>query len=170
MGGTTGKFSVVRKRGNKNSEVFKPMKLTLLNKFIEVPNRDFLMNKTVEWVKEVRNPIAPTVVLWYGETVDEYFSAAIAGGTVMLHLSEREYQLRYGLTDVVYVGGLECVLRPLSEMKHESDLTYYVKSIENLQRIASETREIVFQDVMDLLGWKFKNEKIEVDTTDFTIT
>lgn len=146
------------------------MKLVPIDSIIRTSNQKHLMDKVVDCVKEIRSPIAPTLVMWSGETEDGYFHAAMVGGTVMMNFAEREYQVKFGLVEGVYVGGLEFILSSLVKMETNLDLTSYITDIDVLLRLAEDTKKVRFEDVMDLLNWKFKNENIQVEKPEFIIT
>lgn len=145
------------------------MKLSPIENFIKSSNNKNLMNKTVECVMEIRNRITPTLILWSGETTDGYFRVALLGGTVMMTFSEREYQIKFGLVDGVYIGGLDFILNKLVKTKTENDLMSYISDIDTLNQLAEETKTVQFQDVMSLLNWEFKNDKIEVEKPEFSL-
>jgi hypothetical protein len=126
-----------------------------------------LFDKVVECVREFRALSLPTVVSWQGETVDGYFSAAMIGGTVSLNWAEREYQIRYALTEVCYVGGtltsVDLINNPLSDDK----FIKAVSDIANIKQMSVDTQNVKFEDVMKLMNWRYKNRRIKVETSAF---
>lgn len=134
---------------------------------------DYLSGKKVECVREIRNPIAPTTILWVGETEDGFFRAAFAGGAIMMIWDEIENVIRFGLKEGSYIGVTERAMELLGDdpagSADEEKLMSSLRSIEVLRAIAEDAKNTKFTDVMKLVKWKFKNRKVKVETEDFSM-
>jgi len=141
------------------------MKLKLLDKtLLPTSTRDFLFKKVVVSAQEIRNSLAPSVVLWSGETEDGYFRAALAGGAVMVHWAEREYQIKYGLTKGSYVGGTDQTITIVENATDELSILKMMNDLPTINKISEDSKHIKFEDVMDLMDWKFENKNIMVES------
>jgi len=121
--------------------------------------------KIVESVREIRNPIAPGIVLWQGETVDGYFRVMFTGGAVMMMWDEREDTLKFGLRDGAYVGMTKTVADLMKE--DPSVAIDKLKDISVLRQLHDEAKLMSFKDVMTVLKWKYKNRKVKVEIEEF---
>ena len=108
----------------------------------------------------LRNIKMPYIV-WRGETEDGYFIVCFLDGLLSVSFSEREMFLLYtmknvGITANAYASMINTQSNPFEKMTEDPISTYLN------EQYLEEVKNLTFQDVLDFLGWKIKDDiKIE---------
>lgn len=96
---------------------------------------------------------------WQGQTENEFFVATFTCGIITLALDEREMRLSYGDNLIVAGFSAEAYDRLKNQGKNQERIIEY-----NSKIYYEELESLTFDDIMKLIGWKWKNKKhIEED-------